>query len=97
MGKTYRKSQGKNRKSLKNPEIQGRYRRASKILRSASKNLHTLSLLSAVPDNRLVILGSYEIVPSPKTCLMLDMASVLIAGVIVVMVDWKSVLRRAKS
>jgi hypothetical protein len=53
--------------------------------------------LSAVPDNRLVILGSYEIVPSPKMVLMQEIAAVLIAGVIVVMVDWKRLLRRPKS
>jgi len=35
-------------------------------------------------------------VPSPKMLHSLKVASALIAGVIVIVVDWESVLRRAK-
>ena len=33
---------------------------------AGAENLHTLSQLSAVPPNRLVLFGSYGIVPSSK-------------------------------
>ena len=39
---------------------------------------------------------SYGIVLSSKMCLIQEIASALIAGVIVVVVDWKRLLRRSK-
>ena len=43
----------------------------------------------AVPHNTLVLFGSYGIVLSSEMFLIQEIASVLIAGVIVVIVDWK--------
>jgi hypothetical protein len=37
----------------------------------------------------MVLFGSYGIVPSSKMFIIQEIASALIAGVIVVMVDWK--------
>ena len=52
--------------------------------------MHTLSQLSAVPPNTLVLFGSYGIVPSSEMFIIQEIASALIAGVIVVMADWKN-------
>jgi len=51
----------------------------------------------AVPHNTLVLFGSYGIVLSSEMFLIQEIASALIAGVIVVIVDWKRLLGRAKS
>ncbi len=51
----------------------------------------------AVPHNTLVLLGSYGIVQSSEMFVMQEIASALIAGVIVVVVDWKRLWRRQKS
>ena len=51
----------------------------------------------AVPHNTMVLFGSYGIVPSSKMFIIQEIASALIAGVVVVVVDWKRLLRRAKS
>ncbi|NOR78830.1 MAG: hypothetical protein GQ523_10570 [Methanophagales archaeon] len=53
--------------------------------------------MSAVPHNTMVLFRSYGIVPSSKLLLIQEIASVLIAVVIVAVVDWKRVLRRAKN
>ena len=45
----------------------------------------------AVPHNTMVLFGSYGIVPSSKIFIIQEIASALIAGVIVVVVDWKLV------
>jgi hypothetical protein len=45
----------------------------------------------------MVLFGFYRIVPSSKLFLLQEIASVLIAGVIVVVVDWKRLLRRAEN
>jgi hypothetical protein len=52
--------------------------------------------LIAIPHNTLVLFGQWGIVLSSKMFLIQKIASALIAGVIVIVVDWKSVLRRAK-
>ena len=51
----------------------------------------------AVPHNTLVLFGSYGIVLSSEMFLIQEIASALIAGVIVVIMDWKRLLGRAKS
>ena len=43
----------------------------------------------AIPHNTMVLFGSYGIVPSSKMFIIWGIASALIAGVIVVVVDWK--------
>ncbi|MCD6513307.1 MAG: hypothetical protein J7L07_00110, partial [Candidatus Odinarchaeota archaeon] len=48
----------------------------------------------AVPHNTLVLFGSYGIVLSSEMFLVQEIASALIAGVIVVVVDWKRLMRR---
>ena len=48
----------------------------------------------AIPHNTLVLFGSYGIVPSSEMFIIQEIASALIAGVIVVVVDWKRLLRR---
>jgi len=45
----------------------------------------------AVPHNTLVLFGSYGIVLSSEMFLIQEIASALIAGVIVVIVDWKMI------
>ena len=45
----------------------------------------------AVPHNTLVLFGSYGIVLSSEMFLIQEIASALIAGVIVVVVDWKMI------
>ena len=45
----------------------------------------------AVPHNTMVLFGSYGIVLSSKMFIMQEIASASIAGVIVVVVDWKLV------
>ena len=45
----------------------------------------------AVPHNTLVLFGSYGIVLSSEMFLIQELASALIAGVIVVIVDWKMI------
>ena len=45
----------------------------------------------------MVLFGSYGIVPSSKMFIMQEIASALIAGVIVVVVDWKRLLGRQES
>jgi membrane protein DedA with SNARE-associated domain len=57
----------------------------------------TLSQLSAVPPNTLVLFGSYGIVPNSEMFVIQKIASALIAGVVVVVVDWKRLLRRLES
>ena len=47
----------------------------------------------AVPHNTLVLFGSYGIVLSSEMFLIQEIASALIAGVIVVVVDWKRLMR----
>jgi len=49
----------------------------------------------AVPHNTMLLLGLCGAVPT-GTYFIQEIASALIAGVIVVMVDWKRLLRRAK-
>jgi hypothetical protein len=49
------------------------------------------------PHNTTVLFGSYGIVPSSEMFIIQEIASALIAGVIVVVVDWKRLLRRPKS
>ena len=51
----------------------------------------------AIPHNTLVLFGSYGIVPSSKMFLIQEIASALIAGVIVVIVDWKRLLGRVSN
>jgi hypothetical protein len=63
------------------------------IEKGASENLQ----LSALRPNTMVLFGSYGIVPSSKLLLLQEIAPALIAGVIVVVVDWKRVLRRAEN
>ena len=43
----------------------------------------------AIPHNTMVLFGSYGIVPSSEMFIIQEIASALIAGVIVVIVDWK--------
>ena len=45
----------------------------------------------AVPHNTMVLFGSYGIVPSSEMFIIQEIVSALIAGVIVVVVDWKLV------
>ena len=45
----------------------------------------------AVPHNTMVLFGSYGIVRSSEMFIIQEIASTLIAGVIVVVVDWKLV------
>ena len=47
----------------------------------------------AIPHNTMFLFGSYGIVPSSKMFIIQEIASALIAGVIVVIVDWKRLLR----
>ena len=51
----------------------------------------------AVPHNTMVLLGSYGIVQSSEMFIIQEIASALIAGVIVVVVDWKRLLGRQKT
>jgi len=51
----------------------------------------------AVPHNTMVLFGSYGIVLSSKMFLIQEIVSVLIAGVLVVIVDWEKLLRKTKS
>ena len=46
----------------------------------------------AIPHNTMVLFGSYGIVPSSEMFIIQEIASALIAGVIVVVVDWKRLL-----
>ena len=43
----------------------------------------------AIPHNTMVLFGSYGIVSSSKMFIIQEIASALIAGVVVVVVDWK--------
>ena len=47
--------------------------------------------------NTLILFGSYGVIHSSKMVIIQEIASALIAGVIVVVVDWKRLLRRAKN
>jgi len=49
------------------------------------------------PHNTLILFGSYGIVPSSEMFIIQEIVSALIAGVVVVVVDWKRLLRRPKS
>ena len=49
----------------------------------------------AVPHNTMVLFGSYGIILSSKMFIIQEIASALIAGVIVVMVDWRRVKKAA--
>lgn len=51
----------------------------------------------AIPHNTMVLFGSYGIVLSSEMFIIQEIVSALIAGVIVVVVDWKRLLGRPKS
>jgi len=46
----------------------------------------------AIPHNTMVLFGSYGIVPSSEMFVIQEIVSALIAGVVVVVVDWKRLL-----
>ena len=48
----------------------------------------------AIPHNTMVLFGSYGIVPSSEMFIIQEIVSASIAGVIVVIADWKRLLRR---
>ena len=50
----------------------------------------------AIPHNTMVLFGSYGIVLSSEMFIIQEIASALIAGVIVVVVDWKRLSGRQK-
>ena len=54
-------------------------------------------MFESIPHNTLVLLGTYGIIHSSKMFLIQGIASALIAGAIVVVLDWKRLLRRQKS
>ena len=45
----------------------------------------------AIPHNTMVLFGSYGVVPSSEMFIVQEIASALIAGIIVVIVDWKRI------
>ena len=49
----------------------------------------------AIPHNTMVLFGSYGIVLSSEMFLMQEIVSALIAGVVVVVVDWKKMKKVA--